>query len=93
VGNVEAVALGLATRPISRPGTIGLALPRIVSESVQFGRGAGLVMMSDGFRLWFPGPAASGVAGLPAGVLLGVILATAERRVDDASVLIIQRRQ
>jgi hypothetical protein len=91
VGNVEALAIGNATRPASRAGTIGVALPRFAVDPVRVAPGAALALVSDGLVVRWPAYAAPHLAPLAAPLLLGVIFATAERRVDDATVLVVRR--
>jgi hypothetical protein len=91
IGNVEAIALGQATRPASRAGTVGVAVPRFVLESVTVAPGAAVALVSDGLAVRGPALALSSLERLSAPLLLGVLLASAVRRVDDAAVLVVRR--
>jgi hypothetical protein len=91
VGNVEPLAFGGATQLVTRPGTVGLALPALTLEPVHVPPGAGIALHSDGLRSRLRGVVPADVARLSAPLLLGVILATAERRKDDAAVLVVRR--
>jgi hypothetical protein len=91
IGNIDAIPLGESIRPSSCAGTIGLALHRIGPERVDIPAGSGLAIATDGIIIRWPTYGSSALAKLAAPLLLGAVLATAERRTDDSALMIVRR--